>query len=144
MIKWNLFEYIILLFIMKQTDITFKVRHQWNLNFCSFCLFTIWGNHWGQRSKLWEPESGHQWVSTLEQRPCCCTIKTDSIRSIPCVASLWSITFSFYFSLPPSTSKARVGVTLPLCLFCLVFSTSSSSSSLLRPLFLGVVNLKEP
>lgn len=33
---------------------------EWNLTFCPFCCWTSWKSHGGQRSKLWEIESGHQ------------------------------------------------------------------------------------
>lgn len=33
----------------------------------SSCRLTSWGSHWGQKSKLWEIKSGHQWVNTLER-----------------------------------------------------------------------------
>lgn len=40
---------------------------EWNLTFCSFCCWTSWRSHGGQRSKLWEIESGHQRVNTRER-----------------------------------------------------------------------------
>lgn len=152
--QWDLIKYIHT-YIHKKLNVTFMVWLKWNLTLCSFCRLTSWGNHWGQRSKLWETESGHQWVRSPERhlrRDLTATL----LRSFYMIHYLCfglvkyfhflflSSSVAFSRTSPPSV-RAEEGVTMPLCLFCFVFSTSSSSSSsLLQPLFLGVVNLKEP